>query len=100
MSAKALTTLTVAILLTVSAGGAAGKKSKKAAGGNGNDMSRAIAFERHKDAAAARQARLEARRPSVAYSNSAERSAEPDTLGRRVPDPGEPAARQQPAERP
>ena len=38
-----------------------------------SDMQRAIAFERYKDMAAARQARLEARHPSVTYSNSANR---------------------------
>jgi hypothetical protein len=53
-----------------------------------NDMARAIAFQRQKDAADARQARLEARHPSVSYSNSAERSADRES-GNRVQDPGE-----------
>jgi hypothetical protein len=44
-----------------------------------NDMAQAIAFERQKDAAAARQARIEAKHPTVTYSNSeAERSADRD----------------------
>jgi len=33
-------------------------------------MAQAIAFERQKDAAAARQARIEAKHPTVTYSNS------------------------------
>jgi len=37
------------------------------------DMQAAIAWERHKDAAAARQARIEAKHPTVTY-NSANRS--------------------------
>ena len=53
------------------------------------DMQRAIAWERHKDRAAARQARLEARHPSVTYSNTnANRSADEDIQGRKVVDPG------------
>jgi len=44
-----------------------------------DEMAQAIAFERHKDAAAARQARIEAKHPTVTYSNSeAERSADRD----------------------
>jgi hypothetical protein len=39
------------------------------------DMQAAIAWERHKEAAAARQARIEARHPSVTYNN-ANRSTE------------------------
>jgi hypothetical protein len=50
-------------------------------------MQRAIAFERYKDLAAARQARKEAVHPSVTYSQ-ADRSAEPQT-GSTVKDPGE-----------
>ena len=57
-----------------------------------SDMQRAIAWERHKDAAAARQARLEARHPSVSYENSANRSAnrsaEEPAQERPVKDPG------------
>jgi hypothetical protein len=54
------------------------------------DMQRAIAWERHKERAAAIQARKEARHPSVTYSNdSANRSADRDEVeGRRVVDPG------------
>ena len=54
-----------------------------------SDMARAIAFQRQKDAADARQARLEAKHPSVSYSNSAERSADRDVTGQQVGDPGE-----------
>jgi hypothetical protein len=46
----------------------------------------AIAFERAKDRADARQARLEARHPSVDYSN-ADRSMDDSSDGYRVPDP-------------
>jgi len=53
------------------------------------DMQEAIAFERAKDAADARQARLEARHPSVSNENanrSADRDRE-DTNGGKVYDP-------------
>jgi hypothetical protein len=50
------------------------KKSKE-----NDEVAQAIAFERHKEAAAARQARIEAKHPTVTYSNSeAERSADQD----------------------
>lgn len=52
------------------------------------DMQRAIAWERHKDRAAARQARLEKRHPSVTYNNSANRSADENSDANRVKDPG------------
>jgi hypothetical protein len=54
------------------------------------DMQRAIAWERHKDRAAAQQARKEARHPSVTYSdnNSANRSVADEPQGRKVVDPG------------
>ncbi len=62
-----------------------------------DDMRRAIAFQRAKDRADARQARLEARHPSVTYTNadrSANRSVEQSPAqGRRVKDPGVPATR-------
>jgi hypothetical protein len=71
---------------------------KKKQGQMSDDMRRAIAFQRAKDRADARQARLEARHPSVTYNNanSANRSAEEAPApqqGRRVKDPGEPATR-------
>jgi hypothetical protein len=59
-----------------------------------SDMQRAIAWERFKDMAAARQARKEKVHPSVTYSNpdrNADRTAEE---GRQVKDPGEPQYRQ------
>jgi len=54
------------------------------------DMQRAIAWERHKDQAAARQARKEARNPSVTYSNNSANRSAPDEepQGRKVVDPG------------
>lgn len=48
-------------------------------------MQEAIAFERHKDAAAARQARIEARR-GRATANTADRSVEPSETGRVIKD--------------
>ena len=52
------------------------------------DMQRAIAWERHKDRAAARQARLEKKHPSVQYdNNSANRSADEGQQST-VKDPG------------
>jgi hypothetical protein len=57
-----------------------------------SDMRRAIEFERAKARADARQARLEARHPSVSYSsNSANRTDESESSqrGRTVHDPGE-----------
>lgn len=51
------------------------------------DMQRAIAWERHKERAAARQAQLEKRRPSVTYDkNTANRSIEDPA--NKVKDPG------------
>jgi len=53
------------------------------------DMREAIAFERHKEQAAAAQARKEARHPSVVSSDhTANRSAEESEPGRPVKDPG------------
>ena len=55
------------------------------------DMRQAIAFERAKDRADARQARIEAKHPSVTYANSgANRSVEEPEQGRPVKDPGPP----------
>lgn len=55
-----------------------------------NDMQRAIAWERHKEQAAARQARLEKRHPSVTYNdnNSANRAADDQQNTKTVKDPG------------
>ena len=59
------------------------------AGAVDRDMQRAIAWERHKDRAAALQARKEARHPSVTYSNNAaNRTTEEEPQGRKVVDPG------------
>ena len=54
------------------------------------DMQRAIAWERHKDQAAARQAAKERRHPSVTYDNNttANRSTDEGVQGRTVKDPG------------
>ncbi len=55
-----------------------------------DDMRRAIEFERAKDRADARQARREARHPSVTYSNNtANRTDESSPTRRTVRDPGE-----------
>jgi hypothetical protein len=73
-------------MLFVSIGIAADQAKKPPAA---SDMQRAIQWERHKEAAAARQARLEARHPSVTYTNSADRSVPS------APDPGEPQVRKE-----
>jgi hypothetical protein len=55
------------------------------------DMRQAIAFQRNKDVADARQARKEAIHPSVTYSDTNNRSADrsmDDSQGRPVKDPG------------
>ena len=53
------------------------------------DMQRAIAWERFKDQAAARQAAKERRHPSVTYNNnSANRANDKDVQGTPVKDPG------------
>lgn len=54
------------------------------------DVQRAIQWEKHKDAAAALQARKEAKHPSVTYNHDADRSAD-----RSAPDPGEPQVRKE-----
>jgi hypothetical protein len=57
-----------------------------------DDMRRAIEFQRRKDAADARQARIEARRPTVESPNANREMEETPQPGRRiVKDPGEPA---------
>jgi hypothetical protein len=56
-----------------------------------DDMRRAIAFERYKDLAAARQARKEAIHGSVTYSNAdraADRSTDESSRGKPVKDSG------------
>ena len=56
-----------------------------------DDMKRAIAWERFKDLAAARQARMEATHPSVTYTDanrSADRSMDDSNQGKPVKDPG------------
>jgi len=58
-----------------------------------SDMQRAIAWERFKDQAAERQARKEARHPSVTYRENANREADDSSQGNRVKDPGPPAYR-------
>jgi len=52
-----------------------------------NGVQAAIAFQRAKDRADALQAKLEARHPSVDYSN-ADRSMDDSMDAHRVPDPG------------
>jgi len=50
-------------------------------------VQQAIAFQRAKDRADARQAKLEERHPSVDYSN-ADRRMDDSSAGRQAPDPG------------
>lgn len=52
-------------------------KRKAATQQQDSDMQKAIAFERYKDLAAARQAKIEAKHPTVFYNN-ADRSADRD----------------------
>ena len=52
------------------------------------DMQRAIAWERHKDRAAARQARLEKKHPSVEYNNSSANRSADEGQQSTVKDPG------------
>lgn len=61
-------------------------KPKAQARTQDSDMRRAIEFEHHKDEAAARQARIEAKHPTD-FNNAADRSANPPdstTSGRKV----------------
>jgi hypothetical protein len=55
--------------------------------GESDGVQQATAFQRAKDRADARQAKLEERHPSVDYSN-ADRSMDDSTGARRTPDPG------------
>jgi hypothetical protein len=55
--------------------------------GESDGVQQALAFQRAKDRADARQAKLEERHPSVDYSN-ADRSMDDSTGARRTPDPG------------
>lgn len=63
-------------------------KPKAQARTQDSDMRKAIEFEHHKEEAAARQARIEARHPTD-FNNAADRSANPadtGTSGRKVPE--------------
>jgi hypothetical protein len=61
------------------------------------DMQRAIAWERHKERAAARQAQIEKRNPTVTYNkNAADRAAEEPN---QVKDPGAGKSAEKPAEK-
>jgi len=55
--------------------------------GNENGVQKAIAFQRAKDRADARQAKLEQRHPSVFYSN-ADRAMDDSNDGHHLTDPG------------
>jgi len=69
----------------------ADSKPKRASRPMSEDIRRAIAWERHKDLAAARQAQLEAKHPSVTYADrSAHRSVE---AGKPAENAGPPAWR-------
>jgi hypothetical protein len=65
-------------------------KAQKSEPAMSADMREAIAFERNKDIADERQARLEAKHPSVSYTDanrSADRNAD-ESQGKPVKDPG------------
>jgi hypothetical protein len=71
--------------------GAADEAAKAKKPAMSSDMQRAIAWERFKDLAAARQARLEAIHPSVpapSADRSADRSIDQPDAGKAVKDPG------------
>ncbi|MGA3241096.1 MAG: hypothetical protein ABSG03_32925 [Bryobacteraceae bacterium] len=57
--------------------------------GESDGVQQAIAFQRAKDRADARQAKLETRHPSVDYS-SADRRTDDSSDGHHAPDPGPP----------
>ncbi len=71
MKARLFTGLAAAglVLLPLSAADQAAKR-KADTGKQDSEMQRAIAFEHYKDLAAARQARIEARHPTVFYNNA------------------------------
>ncbi len=72
-------------LMLLPAGFAATKRPRMS-----GDMRRAIAFERYKDVAAARQARKERVRPSInPAAGRADRMRDEAIEGQRVADPGE-----------
>jgi pectin methylesterase-like acyl-CoA thioesterase len=54
-----------------------------------NGVAQAIAFEKAKDAADVRQARIEAKHPTVFYTNSNGGNADREPSGQNVPDSGE-----------
>jgi hypothetical protein len=65
-------------------------KSETAKPAHSSDMEEAIAWEHHKEAAAARQAAIEAKHPTVTY-DSADRKA--DDTGSKVKDSKAPGAK-------
>jgi hypothetical protein len=83
--------LTAACLVSAAVAGPASQPAPK--NSVDSDMQRAIAWERYKDMAAARQARKEAKHPSVTYNNNANREAGESTPERKVVDPAPPAVR-------
>jgi hypothetical protein len=92
MMKTCLLTGVVGVALTLSSLGFAQQRQdnqSKVSGqrNDANEVQRAIAFERAKDRADARQVRLEARHPSVDYSN-ADRSMDNSSDGHHVADPG------------
>jgi hypothetical protein len=76
------------ICVFLAAGTLLAAEAPKRPASHNSDMQRAIAFERYKDVAAARQARKEARHPSIPKS-SADRSADREANApNAVRDPG------------
>jgi hypothetical protein len=80
--------LAAACLVSAAFAGPASQPANKSS--MDSDMQRAIAWERYKDMAAARQARKEARHPSVTYNNNANREADESVPERKVPDSAPP----------
>ena len=71
---------------------ASDQAKKKSQDKESDEVAKAVAWERYKDAAAARQARIEAKHPTVFYNNSeAERSADQDKPKTNKPDERQPA---------
>jgi beta-lactamase class D len=76
----------ILMLTTLNAADTPKRKSDTQKQDQSSDMQRAIAFERHKDMAAARQERMEAKHPTVFYDN-ADRSKDDDLQGRKLVKP-------------
>jgi hypothetical protein len=81
----------VLMLTTLNAADTPKRKSDTQKQDQSSDMQRAIAFERYKDMAAARQERKEARHPSVSYDSNADRRSDQAPQGRKLVPPPTPS---------